>query len=190
MAISLTRLQVAEKAWRLANPGMSEGETKLTIADISAFIDEAVKEVCDKIYASDQWYYLQTSFGVTLSSGQAALPSNVFAESIMDSKGGRVTHTSYTRPLVYAANLADLYYPQAGGSAIAMYHVVGGNSSGGVIYARTGVPADLTGVLTILACAYQTFDTLSPELENDLVEMVADMAKAKMSGATTASLRQ
>lgn len=182
MAISLTKAQVAEKAWRLANPGMSELETKLTIPDVSAFIDEAVGALCDEIVLTPRRYLLQTVVsGLALSSGQAQLGNTIYADTLRDSLGCRVTHSSYTRPLSYAQNLADLYYPQAGGSLIAQYHVTGGSGTSGVIYARNGVPADLTGNLTISGvCASQTFETLAPELETDLVLKVADMAKAKM----------
>lgn len=184
MAISLTRAQVAEKAWIRANPTGDEETTGLYIPDVESMIDEAVHKVCELKAKSNEYWRLETTFSVTLSGGQATLPDSVMADTILNSRGGRVLHNNLTLPLSYLPNFSDLKYPRAGGTELGFYNVQGGNSSGGIIYASLGTGAQLTGSLTIVACAYQTFATLAAQFEDNLIEVLADMAREKMSGRT------
>lgn len=184
MAISLTRAQLAEKAWIRANPTGDEESTSLYIPDVESMIDDAVDKVCEMVAESGEYQRIQTSFSVGLSGGQGTLPDSVMPNTILNARGGRVLHSSLIYPLTYLPNISDLKYPQAGGSELGFYNVQGGNSSGGIIYASSGTGAALTGTLTILACAYQTFASLAPELEDMLVEVLAGMAREKTSGRT------
>lgn len=197
MAINLNRGQLAETVWRIANKGMSPGQTGLSISDIGAMINPAVSDLCRELAAinspliksgvikSEGWYYLQKVTNPSYASGGLwTLDSNILAESIRDSKRGQVLHDAFTKPLTYKMNPADLYYRQPGKATIGMYAVIGGNSTGGILHIRNGVPADITtGTVTVRACAMQTFDTLAAELEEDLINVMVDMARRKMSGA-------
>jgi len=183
MAISLTRVQVAEKAWNRANPTWDEEANGLSVPDVEQMIDEAVKKLCDLIAQTPRYRRLQvTTSALSLSSGQATLPDNVMPDTLTDDRGGRVMSSALTYPLNYLPNITDLKYPQPGGAEVGFFHVQGGNSSGGIVYCSLGTGANLTGTITVIACAYQTFSTLAPEFEDDLIEVLADMAREKMAG--------
>ncbi len=186
MAISLTREEAQYRAWVLAANGLDEETAGFTYSDVGELIDEAVRATCDQVVANGDYTRLQTTFtGVALSGGQAVLNDAVMPETIRDSRGGQVICSSKTYPLSYV-NFADLKYPQPGGSQLGFYNVQGGNGSGGVLYASDGTGAALTGTLTITCCAYQTFSTLSPQLEDEFIVMLAQMVKSKkMAGPIT-----
>jgi hypothetical protein len=179
MAISLSRSQIAYRAWVIAADGLDEASAGILFADIEEFIEEAVQKLCDQIANSNQYHRLQTTFSVSLSGGQATLPDECMSDTIMDSHGGRVLHSTMKYPLNNLPSITDLKYPQAGGSEVGFYNVQGGNASGGIIYASDGAGNVLTGSLTILACAYQTFSTLAPQLEDELIDVLVDMARSK-----------
>ena len=185
MAISLTRAQVAEKAWNRANPTGDEETTGLYVPDVEQMIDEAVHKVCELKAKTDEYWRLQTTISLlALTSGQAPLPDSTMADTLTDERGGRVFGSALTYPLNYLPNITDLKYPQPGGAEVGFFNVQGGNSSGGIVYASFGTGAPLTGTLTIIACAYQTFSTLAAQFEDALIEVLASMAREKMSGRT------
>lgn len=179
MAISLTREQAQYRAWVLAANGLDEETAGFTYSDIGELIDEAVRATCDQVVANGDYRRLQTIFsGVALSGGQAVLNDAIMPDTMRDSCGGRVLCSSKTYPLSYV-NFADLAYPQPGGSQLGFYNVQGGNGSGGILYASDGTGAALTGTLTIVCCAYQTFATLAPQFQDEFIITLAQMAKSK-----------
>lgn len=182
MSISLTREQAQYRGWVLAANGLDEETAGFTYSDVGELIDEAVRVTCDQVKANGDYYRLQTTFSVALSGGQATLDDSIMSDTLVASKGGRVLCSSKTLPLSFLPSLADLKYPQAGGNELGFYCVQGGNNSGGIIYASDGTGAALTGSLTIICCAYQTFATLAAQLEDDFIVILAMMVKSKRSG--------
>lgn len=184
MALPLTKEQYAFKAWAMACPGADEEKTGLYIDHIESMIEEAAKNVCDQVMKSDKWRILQTSFSATLSSdatglGAAALSASIMGESVKGGVTGTVKHASYNMPLNYVPTIDDLYFPKFS-SELGFYTVLGGNSSATYIYAADSTGAALTGSITGLACAYQSFSNLAPELEDEFLQTLADMAREKL----------
>ncbi len=128
---------------------------------------------------------LQTTFTATLASdsttglGAIALGNSLMGESIKGGATGTVKHSSYTSPLNYVPTIDDLYYPKFS-AELGFYTVLGGNSSSPVIYAANAAGEALTGGITGLACAYQTFANLAPEFEDEFLQTLADMAREKL----------
>ncbi|MEW6732049.1 MAG: hypothetical protein AB1489_12045 [Acidobacteriota bacterium] len=166
----------------MAAPGISEEEVRMLIGDIEEMINVAVGRTCDQVAESDFYWYLQTSFSTILSGGQVVLPSNIILQTLKPSRGGRVTHTGYLLSLVYLEEVSDLQLPKVGGSEMAFYALRGGNSGGGILYAADGTGASLLGNITILGCAYQTFETLAIELEDQFLDVLTNMAREKLAG--------
>lgn len=180
MSISLSREQAAYRSWVLAANGLDEEAAGFTYSDVAELVDEAVPVMCDQIIANGDYRRLQDTFtGVVLSGGQAILNDAIMPDTIRDSKGGRVLCSTKDYPLNYLPNITDLSYPQAGGKQVGFYNVQGGNKSGGIIYCSDGTGAALTGTLTIICCAYQTFATLSPQFQDDFIITLANMVKSK-----------
>jgi len=179
MAISLTKPQAAYRAWVMAANGLDEVTAGIFLSDVEELVDEAVGVMCDKVIEAGEWERLQTSSSVGLASGQGTLPDATIPKTVKPSLGGQVTSASFAYPLIYLDNLRDLYLPKPGQSKYGFYTVRGGNSSGGIIYCYNADGTVLTGSVTVLACAYQTFATLAPEFEEEYLITLADLARAK-----------
>lgn len=179
MAISLTKPQAAYRAWVMAAQGLDEVTAGIFLSDVEELVDEAVKVMCDKAIADGQWERLQTSVSIGLTSGQGTLPDATIPHTVKPSFGGQVTSANFTYPLIYKDNLRDLSIPKPGQDKYGFYTVRGGNSSGGVIYCYSAQGTVLTGNVTVLACAYQTFATLAAQFEDEFLITLAEMAKSK-----------
>lgn len=189
MAISLTRAQAAELAWIYASPMGTESESHLLVPDVEALIDEAIRDLTDTIIKDGKYYILQDRFSGSLSTdtntnlGAAVLDNSVIAETVKSSNGGQVRHPSYILPLTYLPNLEDLYLYHPGGLELAYYTVQGGSEASqgqAVVYAADYQGAPLSGSINITACRYPTFATLPPQLEDEFIETLADMAREKL----------
>ncbi len=186
MALPLTKEQYAYRAFAMAAPGLSEEQAGVFVSDIEEMITTAIARTCDEVAQSEWFWYLQTSANLFLSNGQAILPANFMLQTLQPGRGGRVSRlvnegdSSFVQELIYLEHIQDLRRPHVGGRAFSYYALRGGNGGPGVIYAAEGDGTELTGSITILACAYQTFETLTSELEDQFLTVLATMVREKL----------
>jgi len=121
----------------------------------------------------------KASYSISLSAGQGILLDSDIPQSVKPCYGGRVTSALFAQPLIYMDNFRDLYLPKPGSTNYGFYTLRGGNSSGGVIYCADAPGVTLTGSVTIQACQYQTFSSLAPQFEDDLLITLAELAKSR-----------
>ena len=183
MAISLTKVQAAYRAWVMAAQGLSEEESGIHFSDSEELVDEAVKVMCESVFASNEWKRLQTTYSISLAGdGSGILNDADFTESVKSEYGGEVVSGVFAYPLIYMPNFRDLLIPKAGGNNFGYFTLRGGNSSGGLIYCANGDGTPLTGSVTIKACQYQTFNTLSAQLEDEFLITLAELLRKKKAG--------
>lgn len=180
-----TREQVTYEAWMSANPTAEEKD--LLIAHVESMIDRAVLQLCED-EAKALGERVQQTFtnavlatnGETPALGSAVLDDAVMPQTLRASSNGWVTHSEFADPLIWVPNIEDLLMPHLIDDA-GYYTVRGGNNSGGIIYATRFDATPLEGAIIYRAHIYQTFDTLSPQLEDELVEKLIDMARLKLT---------
>ena len=168
-----------------ANPTAEEKD--LLLPHVESMIDRAVLQLCED-EAKALGERVQQTFtnavlatnGETPALGSAVLDDAVMPQTLRASSNGWVIHSEFADPLIWVPNIEDLLMPHLIDDA-GYYTVRGGNNSGGIIYAARFDATPLEGAIIYRASVYQTFATLSPQLEDDLIEKVTDMARLKLT---------
>lgn len=190
MALSISRALAAEKAFNMVVPSGNE-EDGLTIPEVELMIDEAAREVCDQTVTSEKIYRLHDpNISVPVVSGVGTIPVTVYAESIPESRKGRVT---FARTDVAEQPIGDIYQmkdlsalrrPRPGGTDLVAF-AVRGSGGGGTIYVYDADANPCSGTATILAARIYTFETMPAELEKDFLTTLAMMATERLKNKGT-----
>lgn len=190
MPTNFTAAQLARKAWIMAAPGTNETETKLLIPHVEAMIPEAAKIVCDRVFLTRKWRYLQNTVSGSFSTdtgtglGIATLSTAVMGDSLIDGTKGFLSVSTFPRPLQYVPTIHDLYNEKLS-TELGYFTVEGGTEGSSTIYGALWNGSPLTGNITGRACVYFDITSLPSELLDEFLDALADMAREKLLVART-----
>lgn len=185
--MATTIAEVAENVFRRISPTASEELGTLNLADIKAWIPTACTNLAEMALETHREFqeYLTKTYTITAVAGVFPLTAatDLLYESVPHAT---VTHPDSDWPLEYIPDPADLYYPlpdvyihyamDRSGTA----RILRTQDTAGDLDTLTGDITIRNGIFVPVVAALAGSTTLPDQLNDELIELLIQMATAKM----------